>query len=323
MRDVTKAFDKVWHSGLKYKLMQIHLPDILLKTLCTFLDNRVANISIGADLSADINISSGVPQGSVLSPTLYTLFTNDLPPPGPGCLDTLYADDITQIVTTPSKSKRMMKLKLEREIQRINRFEKKWKIRTSEEKFKIIPIAQYKTEQITINGNNMNINKDGKFLGLKLQSTGLIGHVTDKIKKAKGTLTNLRRFINLTTKLKTTLVKALLIPVIEYPPVPLCAISKAQKINLQKQLNKGLRFIHYNEPDLLTMEQLHQQYNILPFNISIHNKALQIWQKVRIIEDEEIFQELVREREKSHCWFPKTSQIINLPLPVPIYTSKT
>ncbi len=76
-------------------------------------------------ISTNIKIFSGAPQGSVLSPTLYTIFTNDIPPPGQGCTDILYADDITQIVTTPSKSKRMMKIKLEREIERINRFERK------------------------------------------------------------------------------------------------------------------------------------------------------------------------------------------------------
>ncbi len=63
----------------------------------------------------------------------------------------------------------MMKIKLEREIERINRFERQWKIKTSEEKFKIIHIAQYKTEQITVNGKNLSTSKEGKFLGLKLQ----------------------------------------------------------------------------------------------------------------------------------------------------------
>ncbi len=87
--DVVKAFKKVWHNGLKYKLSRLGLPIILEKILCNFLDNRKSNINIGKEYSKEITLLSGVPQGSVLSPTLYTLFTNDLPPPEYGCTDTM------------------------------------------------------------------------------------------------------------------------------------------------------------------------------------------------------------------------------------------
>ncbi len=70
LRDVAKAFDKVWHSGLKYKLLQLGMPSLLEKTRCTFLDSRSARISIGNELSNNINLLSGVPQESVLSLTL-------------------------------------------------------------------------------------------------------------------------------------------------------------------------------------------------------------------------------------------------------------
>ncbi len=74
----------------------------------------------------------------------------------------------------------MMKLKDKREIDRINKYERMWKTKTSEEKFKIIPIAQYKTKPIIINNKEINTCKDGKFLGLKLQLTGIGGHCTIK-----------------------------------------------------------------------------------------------------------------------------------------------
>ncbi len=74
LRDVAKAFDKVWHNDLKYKLLRLKLPPILEKTLCNFLDNRKAKIKIGKEESNDIDLLSGVPQGSVLFPTLYTIY---------------------------------------------------------------------------------------------------------------------------------------------------------------------------------------------------------------------------------------------------------
>ncbi len=45
----------------------------------------------------------------------------------------------------------MMKVKVEREMERINRYEKKWKIKTNQDKFKVIPIAQRKTKTIVVN----------------------------------------------------------------------------------------------------------------------------------------------------------------------------
>ena len=69
---------------------------------------------------------SGVPQGSCLSPTLYILYTADIPHQHSRGINILYyADDITQIITQEGKSRNMLSRKIEREVNNINEFENK------------------------------------------------------------------------------------------------------------------------------------------------------------------------------------------------------
>ncbi len=150
-----------------------------------------------------------------------------------------------------------MKVKIEREIERINKFERKWKIKTSEEKFKIIPIAQLKTRKINVNGKDIETSTAGKLLGLNISTTGFVGHITRTINKRNAILAQLRRFNKLTPKIKTILAKTLLIPVMEYPSIPICMASIPQKRKMQSILNKALRFIHCNEQDQSNSEELH------------------------------------------------------------------
>ena len=79
-RDFTKAFDKVWHRGLKFKILLLQLPDIVEKILCSFLDDRTAQVKMEGQLSDKFELKSGVPQGSILSSTLYIFYTSDLRP---------------------------------------------------------------------------------------------------------------------------------------------------------------------------------------------------------------------------------------------------
>ncbi len=83
---------------------------------------------------------------------------------------------------------------------------KKWKIKTNQDKFKVIPIAQRKTKTIVVNGRELDNSKQGKVLGSTIQTNGIIGHVSNIKNKGKVVLAKLRRFINLTPKLKLTLI---------------------------------------------------------------------------------------------------------------------
>ena len=71
IRDVSKGFDKVWHKGLKYKIQnQYQLLPLTIKLLSTFLKQRTARIKVNDYEGPAFDLESGVPQGSVLGPTL-------------------------------------------------------------------------------------------------------------------------------------------------------------------------------------------------------------------------------------------------------------
>ena len=76
--DISKAFDRAWHKGLLAKLPMLGFHPSLITWIASFLSGRSNAIRLDSFLSRPHSINTGVPQDSVISPALFTLFVNDL-----------------------------------------------------------------------------------------------------------------------------------------------------------------------------------------------------------------------------------------------------
>ena len=91
--DRSKAFNRVWYVGLLHKLKSYGIPGQIF-VLILFLSNRQLQVVLDGKSSQEYPINAGVPQGSILGPTLFLLYINDLPDDFI-CYIAIYADCTT------------------------------------------------------------------------------------------------------------------------------------------------------------------------------------------------------------------------------------
>ena len=98
--DFSKAFDSVNHRFLLHKLAGYGVPKTLCSWVRAFLWDRTFHVVVRDALSANVVVTSGVPQGSVLGPLLFVVYINDLAEKLSG-KSFIYADDLKVVTTSP------------------------------------------------------------------------------------------------------------------------------------------------------------------------------------------------------------------------------
>ena len=172
--DVEKAFDNVWHNGLRYKIFQLDLPTKMTRWLSDFLVGRLIQVNVNNFFSNQINPKAGVPQDSVLSPLLFLIYVNDLPAPHHNQTSlSQFADDTAQWAF--SLSVRIAAKLLQQDLLNLAMWCAKWRIKLNPEKTKVIifsrSILARKTElNLKLYGETLKIYPQVKFLGITFDS---------------------------------------------------------------------------------------------------------------------------------------------------------
>jgi hypothetical protein len=191
--DLSKAFDKTWHEGLLYKLKNLGIAGSLLDLLKNYLSDRYQRVVLNGQESEWMNISAGVPQGSVLGPLLFLVYINDLTENISSNIK-LFADDAS-LFTRINNNVNASHERLMSDLEKITEWAHQWKMKfnpdITKQAIEVVFSCKYaKTKPIhpPLTFNNIPVARRAstKHLGIILDDRlSFSEHIKEAIIKAK------------------------------------------------------------------------------------------------------------------------------------------
>ena len=233
--DISKAFDRVWHTGLLYKLRSIGVGGTALAWFHSYLEDRVQRVALEGDLSTYKQVKAGVPQGSILGPLLFLIYINDIVE-DIGSYIRLFADDTSLyiIVENPNVGADILNMDLEK----IHQWSNTWLVKFNPNKTEELLISRKRTPPhhppLTMNNIPIKTVTTHKHLGLTFNKTCTWSdHIQDITGKAWKRVNLLRKLkFDLTRKTLLIIYTSFIRPLLEYGDTVWdnCSIGEANEI---------------------------------------------------------------------------------------------
>lgn len=291
--DIEKAFDKVWHNGLIYKMRESKFPNKLINIIQSYLEKRHVKIRIGEETSSEIEIKAGVPQGSVLGPTLFNIYISDIPR-NLNAKIAQFADDTAIYLT--HRNKTSMTKQLQEDMEKLDKYFKKWRIKVNETKTEAIYFdhkrRNKKPQEIEFNKEKIKWKKTVKYLGLNLNKyLNYKEQTNENIKTAKKLQGALYPLLNRKSKLsiknKIRIIETIIEPAILYGSEIWMTQSNSESIKLQSKINKVIRTA-VDAPWYITNDQIRRDLGIKTLKDKTEKKTLKFLNKIETHQNEEI-----------------------------------
>jgi len=170
--DISKAFDRVWHKGLLFKLQANGINGNLLAWLSSYLRNRMQRVVLHSSESSLRYINAGVPQGSVLGPLLFLIYVNDIAD-SLLSLTRLYADD-SSLYYSASTVEDIEGI-INHDLNIISDWSKQWLVKFNPNKTELLYFSLRNRNAIPklyFEGTLINLVEDHMHLGVTLSSNG-------------------------------------------------------------------------------------------------------------------------------------------------------
>ena len=215
--DFSKAFDKVNHAKLLWKLHQYGIRGKTLGWIRVFWGNRSQSVVLDGEESDSVPVTSGVPQGSLLGPILFLIYINDLPDLITSKVH-LFADDTVVYLTVESPSDGQV---LQKDLDTLSGWESRWVMEFNPSKCQVVRVTASRRPINTLyylHGQALEAVTSARYLGVDI-SSGLSwnSHIDRITGNANSTLGFLKR--NIKTKLpkvRETAYNTLVRPKLEY-----------------------------------------------------------------------------------------------------------